>query len=298
MKTINNNNEILVVTGATGNIGKKVAERLLLEGRTVRVVGRDAKKLESLARQGAEVAVGSLEDVAFVTKTLTGATAVFAMIPPNYAAPDQRKAQAAIGETLAAAIQKSGIQFVVSLSSVGAQHAEKVGPIKGLFDQEQRLNKITSANVIHLRPAFFMENLLHQLPLVQNMGITGSPLIVDRAISMIATRDIADEVARLLVSRDFSGKSVRELLGPQDLSMKEVTTALAERLNKPALNYVQFPYEAAAKAMVESGMSEDAARQMNEMYTAFNEGLPMSTQGRSSKTTTPTTLGVFLTTVI
>ena len=69
------------VSGATGHTGKAAAEALLARGEKVRVVGRDAKKLEPLAQKGAEAFVGNVEDAASMTKAFEGATAVYLVIP-------------------------------------------------------------------------------------------------------------------------------------------------------------------------------------------------------------------------
>jgi len=65
-----------VVTGATGNVGTALAERLLGAGKQVRVVGRSSENLEPLVDRGAEAAVGTLEDAAFVAEAFEDATAV------------------------------------------------------------------------------------------------------------------------------------------------------------------------------------------------------------------------------
>lgn len=73
-----------VITGATGNIGSKLAGILLSWRQSVRVVGRSPEKLQGIAHGGAETAVGDLQDTEFLTKVSSGASAVFAMIPPHY----------------------------------------------------------------------------------------------------------------------------------------------------------------------------------------------------------------------
>jgi hypothetical protein len=65
-----------------------------------------------------------------------------------------------IGSAIARALRNARVKFVVSLSSIGAHLGEKTGPIRGLHNQEVCLNDIKDLNVIHLRPAYFMENLL------------------------------------------------------------------------------------------------------------------------------------------
>jgi uncharacterized protein YbjT (DUF2867 family) len=75
-----------VITGATGNTGKRTAELLLAEGKKVRVLGRSSRRLEPLVAQGAEPCEGSLDDEAFVKEACKRATAVYSMIPPNFQA--------------------------------------------------------------------------------------------------------------------------------------------------------------------------------------------------------------------
>ena len=107
------------ITGATGNIGSKVAEILLAKGEKVRVIGRDSARLQQFVKKGAEAAVGDLKDPAFLTGAFTGVTAVFAMIPPNFTAVDFRAYQNEIGNNIATGIKEAGVKFVVNLSSQG-----------------------------------------------------------------------------------------------------------------------------------------------------------------------------------
>ena len=151
---------MIVVTGATGRTGKVAAEALLAKGEKVRVIGRDARKLEPLVQQGGEPFVGDVEDVASMTKAFTGATAVYLVLPEDTSQQDLRAHQERVSDSYAAAIGNAHVPYVVNLSSIGAQHAEKTGPIVGLHNQEQKLNRIADLNVLYLRAAYFMENLL------------------------------------------------------------------------------------------------------------------------------------------
>ncbi|MBI1738096.1 MAG: NmrA family NAD(P)-binding protein [Acidobacteria bacterium] len=99
-----------VITGATGNTGKVVTETLLVKGEQVRVLGRSAEKLQSLVAKGAEACVADTTDEAALTKAFTGATAVYAMVPPNMKAEDVRSSQLAVGRALAGAIGKAGVK--------------------------------------------------------------------------------------------------------------------------------------------------------------------------------------------
>jgi len=282
------------ITGATGNIGKLIAEGLLAKGKKVKVIGRSAERLQPLVDKGAEAFVGSVEDAAAMTRAFTGVKAVFSMIPPNFSAENLRAYQNKVGEALATAIKNAGVQYVVNLSSMGAHLSEKVGPINGLRDQEQRLNQLEGVNVLHLRPCFFMENLTRNMDLIKQMGLNGGPLKPDLAIPMIATRDIAAVATELLVNLNFSGKSARELLGPRDISMAEVTQIIGKAIGKEDLKYVQFPYEEVERAMVGMGLSPDVARSFIELNRGFNEGILVPTEPRSAANTTPTSFEEFV----
>src|SRR6185369_13353452 len=109
------------ITGATGNIGSKTAEILLDRGEKVRVISRDAARLRTLVKKGAEAFVGNLKDTAFLKGAFTGVDAVFAMIPPNYTAANFRGYQNEIGASITDAITRAGVKYVINLSSQGAE---------------------------------------------------------------------------------------------------------------------------------------------------------------------------------
>jgi uncharacterized protein YbjT (DUF2867 family) len=259
----------------------------------VRVIGRSAARLQRFVDRGAEAAVGDLKDSGFLTRAFTGATAVFAMIPPDYTAADFRAYQNEIGESLATAISDSGVRYVVSLSSQGAELADGTGPIKGLHDQEERLSRLSGVNVLHLRPGYFMENLLMNIPLIHQSGVTGSAMNGDRKFAMIATRDIAAHVAERLVKRDYTGVHVHDLLGQRDLSLNEATAVVGRQIGYPDLRYVQFSYEEAAKGMAEMGFSADVSRLFTEMSKALNDGIYGVNRPRTPENTTPTSIEEF-----
>jgi uncharacterized protein YbjT (DUF2867 family) len=286
-----------VVCGATGNVGSKIVETLLAAGAPVRAVARDRVRIGTLAAKGAEPWPGDIGDAAFLEKAFAGARAVFAMEPPRVDADDLRGHQNRIGNALAAAIRRAGVPRAVTLSSIGAHLTEGTGPILGLHDLEEKFNDLRDAGVVHLRPAFFMENHLWSIPIIREYGINGSTLRSDIPIPMVATKDIADTAARLLLEGTFTGHAVRYLLGPRDVTMSEATRVLGEAIGKPELEYVQSPEEEASEAMAGMGMSESVVSAFLEMYRSFNAGIIRPTQERSAENTTKTTLEEFARTV-
>ena len=278
---------MIVLMGATGNTGKVAAEALLSRGEKVRVLGRDAKKLQPFAARGAEVAAGDAADPAFLARAFAGADAAYTLIPPDMRAPDFRAHQDRVGEATVQALRQSGVKRVVFLSSVGADLPAGTGPIVGLHAQEERLRGL-GVDLLLLRPGYFFENLYASLPLIRHQGINGSAIAPEVKLSMIATRDIGAAAAAALAAKDFSGVQVRNLLGPRDYTMVEVTRILGAKIGKPDLAYVQFPYEAFGAALEQAGLTKDMARLYVEMSRAFNAGIVKPVGGRTPESTTPT----------
>jgi len=282
-----------VVTGATGNTGRVIAETLLAKGKKVRAIGRNAQHLQPLVEKGAEAFVGSVTEGSAIARAFQGAQAAYVLIPPNYTAEHFRTYQNEVGKAYASAIRQARIPYVINLSSFGAHLSEGAGPINGLYDVEQQLNQLEGGNVVHLRPGFFMENFFFSLDLIRNQNINGTPLRGDLLLPMIATRDIAEIAAQLLLRLDFSGQSTRELLGQRDISMQEATRIIGKAIGKEALAYVQFPYQQAEQAMMGMGLSQDVARSFNEMYRGLNEERVRPLEKRTAANTTPTSFEQF-----
>lgn len=285
---------MIVITGATGNTGRPAAEALLAKGAKIRAIGRDSKKLESLVARGAEAFVGDVQDVDAMTRAFQGADMVYLVFPHAIQRDDLRDYQERISDAYAKAVATARVPYAVTLSSLGAQHASGTGPIVGLHNLEQKLNGIPGLNVLHLRPASFMENLLMIVPAIKSMGFLPGGEPGDTPTPMIATKDIGRYAAERLHARDFSGASVRELLGPRDVTMKEVAGIVGKAIGKPSLHYMHVPFMLLEPALVQMGMPKSTAALVIEMWKAGNDGLVAATETRSVENTTPTTIEQFI----
>jgi uncharacterized protein YbjT (DUF2867 family) len=283
------------ILGATGNVGKKITEYLVAKEEKVRMVARTEDRLRPLVGKYAEAFVGDILDTDFLTRAFTGADAVFSLIPPNYKTENFLSYADRAGESIARALQAAKITHVVNLSSVGGELSSRTGPITGLHRQEERLNRIKGLNVLHLRAAYFMENLLGGIELIKTKGINGSAVRGDLRMPMIATRDIAAFAAERLAKSESTGTSVAYLLGPRDLTLTEATMTIGIKIGLPNLQYITFPYADAEKGLVSAGLSPDMSRLYVEMSRAFNEGRIVVK--REEGISTPTTLDEFCTTV-
>ncbi len=282
----------IVITGATGHVGGALAEHLLKQGHAVTAVVRSAEKGAHLKSLGATLAVGEIQDVAFLTKAYSGQDAAFILNPPKADAPDFLAYADALVAAHSAAVKQSGLKRAVVLSSFGAEHAAGTGPIVSVYRLEQALNKIDALHAVYLRPAYFMENLLGNIGMAQHMNINGAPAPADAPFAAIATQDIAVVAAKYLGELNFTGKQVRLLLGPKDVTWQEITTELGKAIGKPELPYVQFTPEQARQGMLQAGLGASITDLYLEMYDGMQKGLLKAE--RSAETQTPTTLHAFL----
>lgn len=283
-----------VLMGANGNIAAKAAQELLGQGRKVRVIGRNAANLKGLERAGAELAVGDGLDAGFLSQAFKGATAVYAMIPPDYASPDFRAYQNRIGAAIARAVADSGVRRVVNLSSGGAQLADGTGPIAGLHDQEQRLDRISGLDVLHLRPGYFFENHLHAAGLIKALGVYPSMEKSQTPIAMIATQDIAAVVARELQAPAQAGRQrVLHLRADRLYAQQDAASILGAAIGKPDLKHVQADPAQAKAGMVAHGFSQNVADLFEEMAAAISDGRIVAGFDAATTETTPTRLEDF-----
>jgi uncharacterized protein YbjT (DUF2867 family) len=283
-------NATYVILGASGNTGSIIAHFLLSKGKKVRVVGRDAERLQRFVRKGAEAFTADVSDAAGLTKAFSGAAAGYLMLPPITSREDQERE----GDAIAKAVKESGLRFAVNLSSYGAQVPEGTGPVEGLHSSEQKLNAVSGLSVLHLRAAYYMENNLAAIDMIHEMGIFGHALLPDLKMPMVTTRDVGDYAAQRLLDLDFSGRQTRELLGERDLSMAEATAVIARGIGKADLRYVQFPYDQVQQALTQEGFSPRKAAVYIDMFKAINAGVLVPLEPRSRENTTPTSFEKFV----
>src|SRR6476620_4610002 len=117
-----------VITGSLGHVSKPLFEKLLAEEHDVTIVTSNANRKKAIEELGATAAVGSVEDVQFLTDAFKGANAAYTMVPPKWDAVNWKKWIADIGNNYARAIKETGVKYVVNLSSMGAHMPDGCGP--------------------------------------------------------------------------------------------------------------------------------------------------------------------------
>jgi len=261
----------IIVTGSLGNISKPLAEKLLAENHDVTIISSKSDKKPLIEAMGAKAAIGSVDDVDFLTNVFKGADAVYTMVPPFFGASDWKKHIARVGENLATAVKTAGVKYVVNLSSVGAHMPEGCGPVSGLYFTEKALNNLEGVNVKHLRPGFFYTNFYANIGMVKHMGIIGSNYGADTPMMLADPDDIAAVAAEELTNLTFNGKSIR-YIASDERTADEIAKTLGNAIGKPDLNWVEFGDADSLAAMQQNGLPEEVARNYVEMGTALRSG--------------------------
>ena len=263
---------MIVVTAPTGNIGHRVVADLLEAGEQVRVVVRDASKLDAAVRDRVNVIEGSHGDVAVVERAFAGADAVFWLAPAD---PTLTLEQAYLDFTrpAAAAFARLGVQRVVSVTALGrgTPWADRAG----LVTTSIAMDDMIAASGVAFRglamPSF-MDNALQQGEPIKARGMMFGPFDPDRRMPTTATRDIGAAAATLLRDSSWTGQEEVPLLGPEDLSCNEIAAIVSEVTGRE-VRYQQIPFEGFKARLAERGVSESFQDGYVAMMRAKNEGM-------------------------
>jgi len=261
----------ITITTPAGHIGSKLADILLNNGEAqVTVLARTPSKVEHLVAQGARVVAGDQLDPGALDKAVDGAEVLFWLVGMDYTAADVRARYNQFADAASDTLRRHPQLRIVHLSSVGAQLPERTGPIKGLYDAEQKLNS-AGKDVIHLRANYFMENVLSSLPTIAADAAIYSTAPGSVTAEQVATADIAEAAAHYLL-RAPRGHHAVDIPGPENISFDQVAATVGEAIGKP-VRHVQIPPDALKTALTSAGLSADLAAQLLELQQAMSDGL-------------------------
>jgi uncharacterized protein YbjT (DUF2867 family) len=243
--------DIIVVTGATGQQGGATARELLAAGHRVRAMTRkpDGDAAKAIAKLGAEVVQGDLDDPTSLKRAFAGAWGVFAMQNTWEAGVEQEEVQ---GKRTAEVAKAVGVQHFV-YGSVGSAHRATGIPH---FDNKARIEatvrKLGFPSHVILRPVFFMENLTSPWfkPYIDegNLAVGIKP---DTKLQMVAVADIG-KYGRIAFEKhaELNGRAI-DFAG-DELTMPQAAEIIGKAAGKP-VSHFQVPIEEVRK------VSEDFA---------------------------------------
>lgn len=216
----------ILVTGATGTIGRHVVDQLVQRGAAVRALVRDPAK--AAFPDGVDVVRGDLLDVDVLRSAFSGVSTLFLL---NAVVPDEFT-QALVALNLA---REAGVERVVYLSVIHSDLYVNVPHFAGKFGVERMLDTMGFQATI-LRPAYFMDNDLTVKDVVLQYGVYPMP-IGSKGLAMIDARDIGEIAAVALVGRRDDARPQRleriNLVGPDTLTGAAVAAIWSEALGRP-----------------------------------------------------------------
>ncbi|NUL44523.1 NAD(P)H-binding protein [Cellulosimicrobium funkei] len=274
---------MFVISGATGRVGSAVAEALLRAGHPVRVIVRRTTAAQDWQARGAQTAVVDLRDRDGLTRALEGAEAFFAMMPFDLDANDLDAYSQDVVQSVAAAVEDSGVAHTVMLSSGGADLPKGTGPISGLYLMEQALGQ-TSTILTALRPGHFQEKVGDVLESARQEGVY--PVFsstADAPVPLNATRDIAAVAVQELLARPRHSEVV-DIVGPS-YTEREVAEILGRALDRE-LQVVTIPESDWQGALTGAGFAATIATSLSELYRADAQGLLVPRGDRSVQVST------------
>jgi len=261
----------IAVTGSLGHISQPLTKELVQNSHTVTVISSKQEKQKDIEALGATAAIGSVENVDFLTSAFTGADAVYCMIPPNFGELNQNAYYQRIGRSYAQAIQKSGVKRVVHLSSWGAHRHKGTGIILGSHHVEVILNALPGVALTHLRAGSLFYNLYGFIGMIKGVGFIGANYGGDDKIVWAHPTDIAAAAADELQKTPTAGHEVR-YVASDERTGTETAKVLGAAIGRPDLQWLTFSDEQAREGMEQNGVPPSIAADLVDLNASIHSG--------------------------
>jgi uncharacterized protein YbjT (DUF2867 family) len=231
----------IVVTGATGNVGRPLVSLLVAAGAQVRAVTRTP---------GAAGFPAGVQAMSSPVDALSGASAVFLN-------------SRALGDDLAdvvTAARRTGVTKLVALSAINADDDFARQPSRFRGDRNKEVEQLcvdSGLAWVSLRPSVFATNFAGMWSAqIQAGDVVGGPY-ADASSAPIVEADIAAVAARVLLTDEFDGQRI-PLTGPQSLTNAELVDVIGTVLGRQ-LRYIEAPLDFVRQRFIDIGLGADFA---------------------------------------
>lgn len=263
---MNGADQVILVTGATGNQGGATARHLLSDGWRVRALVRDPNgpAARRLAAAGAELVVGDMGDRTTVDSAMRGVHGVFS-VQPAAGAPHFDQDEVRLGVTVAEAAHAAGVRHLVYASVGSADRGTGISHWETKWQIEQRIRALGLPATV-LRPVMFMENHAHPF-----FGVTGEAALIrmispTARVQLVAVSDIGAFAALAFANPDqYLGKAI-ELAG-DELTRDQIVAAVSEATGR---TFDTAPVS--SEVLAELGVAEDVGRA--ESFGGWHADIP------------------------
>ena len=253
---------MLLVTGATGNVGQAVLAGLADKPVAVRAFVRDPARLR-VSASNIEVVRGDLADDNSLQRALEGVDAAFL-------ASGFSPRMAELHSKFVTAAKKSGVSRLVQLSGVGANAGLCCARALRWLGQVEGSTQSSGLQVTHLRPTFLMQNLLQFAPTVATQSVIAGPFRSGKW-TFVDARDVGAVGAAALLNPAHAGRTYT-VTGSESITYEEVASRMSEVLGKP-IRYVDITANEARGRLQAAGAAPVMVEATLELWDACASNL-------------------------
>jgi uncharacterized protein YbjT (DUF2867 family) len=253
--------DLILVSGATGNTGSALLQELEHRGAVVRALVRSSKDAARLPNTSATVSVGNFDDPRSLEAAFEGVTRAYLVTPSG----PQAEAQQLRFADLAAA---AGVKRLVKLSQFAAEEASPVRFLRYHAVVERRIRQL-GIGFTFLRPNLYFQGLLAFQPMIASEGHFVAPIGHAR-VSAVDVRDIAAVAAVVLTEEGHDDKTYT-ITGPEAVTHTEMASALSQAIGR-TVTFSDVPSEAFAGALKVAGVPPWQVDGLVEDYAHYARG--------------------------
>jgi uncharacterized protein YbjT (DUF2867 family) len=267
----------ITLTGSLGHISKPLAKELVQKGHSVTVISSNPEKQKDIETIGAKAAIGTMQDVDFLTATFKGADVVYLMEALGASSffdhnLDYMATINKIANNYKQAIQQSAVKRVVHLSSIGAHTDKGNGMLAFHYNVENILKQLPEdVSIKFMRPVGFYINMFAFIPTIKTQNAIVQNYGGDEKEPWVSPLDIAAVIAEEM-EKPFHGREIR-YIASDEVSPNEVAKVLGEAIGKPGLKWLQIPDEQMLNGMKAAGMNPEVAKGLVEMNAGRRGGV-------------------------
>lgn len=252
---------MILVTGATGTVGREVVKELAARNAPVRALVRSLEKAKMFDGLDVELAKGDLEDAASVQAALDGIDHFFLLTanPENQLELESRLVDAAVA---------GGVEHIVKLSASNVSDDSDVQFFRWHRAVEQKIEE-SGVGWTHVRPNNFFQNTLFQVDSIRAQGAFYGPFGESRVASVDA-RDVGAVCAVVLTEPGHMGTAL-ELTGPAAITHSEMADTLSSVLGRE-ISYVDVSLDDFRSSVRDSGRPEWFADDLTTLYGQLAAG--------------------------
>ncbi|MDX1654859.1 MAG: SDR family oxidoreductase [Candidatus Competibacteraceae bacterium] len=232
---------MILVTGATGTVGREVVRQLVKQKIPVRALSRSQEKARVFEGQDVEISIGDFDDPASLIDAMDGVERVLLVSAPH-------AHQWELQRNAIDAAHRARVAQVVKLSAMNADPASPTDLLRQHGEIEHYLARLGIAHTL-LRPNLFMQTFLGYGPTIRDRDAFHAPL-PDGRVSLVDARDVAEVAVLALAGSGHEGKTYT-LTGPEALDFQTCAAILSEELGR-SVRFAPVDRETARREMVES----------------------------------------------